>query len=416
MAGTIMNSQALQPRRSNGRRGQTIIMMAAMFVVLLAFMGLVFDGGRLYFEKRRLQTAADAGALGGAHELWRRNDAKIQGAALNDAKLNGYTPSNSTITVSHPPNSGPRSGDNDFVEVVISQDISNYFIRVLNINETTVAARAVAGLVPYNDACVLALDRNAPGAIKTNGNPTLVANCGIMSNSSDPDGLREVGSAIVNGRWIGVSGNYNGDGFTPTPEISVPPLLDPLAHLDPPSYASAPAGLYDSSTKTYSCPSGICSFSSQIKITGGDVTFLAGIYVLHKGLTVTGGNVTGSEVCFYNINASGKDHIDIGGNGLVRLSAPTSGPMKGILFFCDRNAPDKDPGNKIGRGSSGSSFTGALYFPSQHLDWAGNSQASGAWSMVVANTINISGTSDVQQISLPPQGQGPRITKPTLVE
>ena len=330
--------------------------------------------------------------------------------------MNGYTPSNATITVNHPPSSGPRVGDIDFVELIVSQQVSNYFIRVLNINETTVAARAVAGLVDYNEACVLALDRNAPGAIQTNGNPSLVANCGIMSNSGDADGLREVGSAIVNGKWIGVSGNYSGDGFTPAPEISVPPLLDPLAHIPPPNFASAPAGVFNSSTQTYSCPTGVCSFSSEIKITGGDVTFLPGIYVLQEGMTVTGGNITGTEVCFYNVNASGKDTINIGGNGVVQLAAPTSGPMKGILFFADRNSPDKSPGNKIGRGSAASRFTGALYFPSQHLDWAGNSAASGAWSMVVANTVNISGTSDVQQISLPPAGQGPDITKPMLVE
>jgi hypothetical protein len=289
-------------------------------------------------------------------------------------------------------------------------------MRVLNINETTVAARAVAGLVEYNDVCVLALDREVPGAIRANGKPSLVANCGIMSNSSAANGLQEVGKASISGRWIGVSGNYTGEGFTPAPEISVPPLLDPLAHIQPPNYASAAAGVYESSSKTYSCPTGICSFGSEIKITKDDVVFLPGTYVLQKGMKITGGNVSGSEVSFYNVNASGKDTIDIGGNGVVQFSAPTSGPMKGILFFGDRTSPDKNPGNKIGRGNASSSFTGALYFPSQHLDWAGNSLTSGTWSLVIAKTINISGTSDVQQISLPPQGQGPEITKPTLVE
>ncbi|HEY7616203.1 MAG TPA: pilus assembly protein TadG-related protein, partial [Terriglobales bacterium] len=54
-------------------------------VVLGGFAGLVFDGGMLYYEKRRMQSAADAGAMGGAWEIVRGHtdyDADIQPAAL----------------------------------------------------------------------------------------------------------------------------------------------------------------------------------------------------------------------------------------------------------------------------------------------------------------------------------------------
>ena len=38
-------------------------------MTIVAFMGLAFDSSYFYYEKRRVQTAADAGALAGAQEL-----------------------------------------------------------------------------------------------------------------------------------------------------------------------------------------------------------------------------------------------------------------------------------------------------------------------------------------------------------
>ena len=51
------------------RRGVALPMMALLIAVLRAFAGLVLDGGRLYFEKRKVQAAADAGAFAGAHVI-----------------------------------------------------------------------------------------------------------------------------------------------------------------------------------------------------------------------------------------------------------------------------------------------------------------------------------------------------------
>ena len=42
----------------NDKRGVVMLMFALMFAAMLAFLGLLFDGGRMYFEKRRMQVAA----------------------------------------------------------------------------------------------------------------------------------------------------------------------------------------------------------------------------------------------------------------------------------------------------------------------------------------------------------------------
>lgn len=60
----------------------------------------------------------------------------------------------------------------------------------------------------------------------------------------------------------------------------------------------------------------------------------------------------------------------------MRLSAPTSDDFKGMLFFVNRNAPARNPGNKIARGTEDSFFSGAIYMPSPHLDFAGNPETA----------------------------------------
>jgi len=49
--------------------GAVLVQMALMLVVLLLFVGLAIDGGNIYFERRHMQNAADAGALAGARAI-----------------------------------------------------------------------------------------------------------------------------------------------------------------------------------------------------------------------------------------------------------------------------------------------------------------------------------------------------------
>jgi Flp pilus assembly protein TadG len=56
-------------RAHKDERGQTLIMVSVMMVVLLGFAALVVDFGRVYFSFRELQAASDAAALAGAEVL-----------------------------------------------------------------------------------------------------------------------------------------------------------------------------------------------------------------------------------------------------------------------------------------------------------------------------------------------------------
>ncbi len=62
------NAQSRRALRSD-ERGQSIVIVALVLFGLVAFAGLVFDGGTAFAERRRMQNAAEAGALAGAYEL-----------------------------------------------------------------------------------------------------------------------------------------------------------------------------------------------------------------------------------------------------------------------------------------------------------------------------------------------------------
>jgi hypothetical protein len=69
----------------NREAGQVLVQVAILVGVLFAFLALALDGGHFYVERRRMQNAADAGALAGARELCFGNPSQAEDAATNYA-------------------------------------------------------------------------------------------------------------------------------------------------------------------------------------------------------------------------------------------------------------------------------------------------------------------------------------------
>jgi Flp pilus assembly protein TadG len=407
-------------RNLRRKRGIVIPMMAATVVVLCGATGLALDAGRLFLQQRRLQAAADAGALSGAHEMWRgRTDmaTQIRPEVVRGTQLNGFDEANSTITVNRPPTSGPQAGNMRFLEVIVEQNVPTTFTRVLGTQGANVRVRSVAGLVPAVDICLLALHPSAPSALYIHGNPVLNMSCGAMSNSSSPSGLRVSGNGFVSATFLGVSGGFQKDGgsgsVSPNPITNVPPALDPLSWVQAPSYAGWPNGFYDSAAKVYRCPGGQCVWPSRINIAGppGAKTFESGTHVLLGGMRIGASNtITGSEVFFYN---TGTQNIDISAGASVTFTAPTTGPYKGILFYADRNAPYL--ANELAWGGANFQFRGVLYFPSQHVATAGTPVGFTPWGMIIGRTVEMAGNSSMS-FNTPPSSEAPDITRVTLVQ
>jgi hypothetical protein len=366
-------------------------------VALTAFAGLTIDAGYLQLIKTRMQTAADAAALGGAQEIHANGSTNAAGAARTDAAANGFTDGIDTvaITVNTPPTSGFSTADSTAVEVIITKNVPSLFMSVLGFASATVHARAVAKL-GSSPTCMYVLDPSASNAFQISGGVNLQMSCGVFVNSSSSSALQASGGAHVTAGALNVVGDYSSSGgatLSPTPSTHSAPQRDPLAYLKPPAIGSCTSG------SNYSVSGGATAtlapgvYCKGISISGGSkVTFNPGVYILlGGGLNISSATVTGAGVTFYNTSASGKPYgnISFSGGASANLSAPTTGPLAGILFYQDKNA-SPSAGSDFSGGAS-VALTGALYFPTTSVSYSGGTGA--AYTLIVSSTISFSGGS-----------------------
>jgi len=237
-------------------------------VALTAFMALSVDVGMLWSTRRTMQTAADAAALAGAEALSQSDN--IANGATTASSLNGFTNGSNgvTVTVNNPPISGPNTGNADYVEVIVTKSINNFFLPIIGFKTTNITTRAVAG---YNNSPnhVIGLNGSSSGAVTVNGGNTSLG-CGVISNSSSSSGLKLAGGATLSAKQIGVVGNYNaGAGScSPTPKTGIAPVRDPLCNRQSPSLSGC--------TRAGKTKSGPCEITSSS-------TCAANVYVSSGG-------------------------------------------------------------------------------------------------------------------------------------
>ncbi len=119
--------------------------------------------------------------------------------------------------------------------------------------------------------------------------------------------------------------------------------------------------------------------------------------------------MTANGVTFYSTDGD----ITFTGNTTLTISPSTSGPYQGISMFVSRSAPGGLL--KLGQGGATLNFRGAFYAPTMDMRFAGTPQGTSPWAMLVADTIEFAGTSDLN-LAYPPQSEGPQIYRVTLVQ
>ena len=344
---TTRNLQATRSSRTN-ERGSLVIMVAIALTMLLGFMGLAFDCSYMYLVKRKMQTAADAGAIAGAQELVRVNSAAVVQAARTDTSLNHFAHgvNGITVAVNNPPASGPRAGNNGFVEVIIAQPKPTWFLGVLGLGPATIRARAVAGLSDSN-GCVYALNRdtsNTNNGFFANGTTDSAFSCGVFSNGN----FRAVGGGCVVTPTLSYSGDYSNassgsSDCGPRHMSHGVPVVDPLSSRYTPP-ATSPCNFTNykqTSGGALTLVPGV--YCGGIEIGGSipNATFTPGTYVLvGGGMKIgSGANATGTGVTFFNTFPGSQTNkygpIIINTSGTVTFTAPTTGANKGLLFWQD---------------------------------------------------------------------------------
>lgn len=111
-------------------------------------------------------------------------------------------------------------------------------------------------------------------------------------------------------------------------------------------------------------------------------------------LRATGGSsFSGDGVSFYMTGILSV--LDLRGVGTASFSAPTSGPMAGIVFYADRNMP-------IGvdhsiKGGAGVDIEGTIYFPTSDLTYYGNATggSNAAYTMFIGRKLKYNGNGEV---------------------
>jgi hypothetical protein len=178
-----------QIRFLKSEQGQSIVIVAAALVALLALAGLAIDGGNLFLQRRNTQNAADAAALAGTRVLAQAicNDPNATDGAIattvnHYAQLNGiqdlsgltasYTDRNEAELGPVGAGSVPQGATGILVD--IKNSVPSYFIQVIGIEEVDVAAAALAMTGPLN----------AGGGVRPIGIPS-----GMLGGMDEGDGF-----------------------------------------------------------------------------------------------------------------------------------------------------------------------------------------------------------------------------------
>ncbi|HEV8536086.1 MAG TPA: pilus assembly protein TadG-related protein [Candidatus Limnocylindria bacterium] len=123
-------------------RGQTLIVVALMLVVLLGFTGLVSDVAWYELNLMRVQRAADAAALAGVVYLPGNVSAAVT-AAKNESSKNGFTDGQNGVTVT----AAPEALNNRILGVVVRAPIRTFFGRLFGLDTFSARRNARAEFV-----------------------------------------------------------------------------------------------------------------------------------------------------------------------------------------------------------------------------------------------------------------------------
>ena len=363
--GSVLKSKL---RRRRDRKGSVLVFFALILGVLLALAGVVVDAGLLMASHRYAQNSADAAALAAAYDLLygKSNDTAIASAFtfVKDHNKGAHATLHDAADpeVNIPPVNGPYAGMSRYAEVIVEYPTKSFFIHLVpflpGIDDThVVKARAVAGFEFVTaGAGVIVLDPSAAPGLDVGGGARLIVDGDVLVNSEGggvtEDGVpldgKHYGASVSNNSTLqanyvrvvgGVDNPENFQSYDPAATESPlhadmkTPVPDPFITIDTPWVANGvdptewgevkasdggsdpgdvdPSDPYrnrvvddpDLGPETLLLHPGIYT---SIDVTGGNVRFLPGIYVLkpdtntQTSLKITGGNVVASGVMFYN--------------------------------------------------------------------------------------------------------------------
>lgn len=401
------------------RRGVVMVVVGTMVPALFAVVAFGVDVSMWRAEKLRLQAAVDAAAISAAHaRLGGADSATTRSVVARELARNGFDPAvqGNAFDV------GTRRRDGaayDDVQVTAETEGVFYFARMLMDEPPTLGARALAGIDGgnYGRICVLGLDDEARATIDFDGGPQVELDCAIATNSGDAEAMQISNNSTVSATALIAHGGISG---ADSPKVTagliatdVPRVTDPLGvrgrNLQVP-----PRGLCDVNGKTQLKVDTTLSpgrYCGDLRVNGGTITFLPGVYIIDGGDFKTTGQSTlvGDGVTFVMTGSSSSEigNVDFAGGTSLNLRAPNADNAEaralgyeGVLFFQDPAAPvspgNGQPDNKL-LGGSVARLEGWIYFPQQSLLYTGGAELDESCLAIVARKVMFRGNASFVQ-------------------
>jgi hypothetical protein len=285
------------------------------------------------------------------------------------------------------------------VQVVLTQPLNTTFANLVtaiwgpSVNTVNVTTTAIAAF-PAGTACYLALDPAAPSAFLVDSGGTLPnSNCWAASNSSSESALNCNGCTIAGPtNVVGGDAVSNGGQLTGSPNRTyASAIADPYTNVAiPPLGTGCTTITTQHITHGHYC--GISLDNQTLWFDDAGVYYIDNVFSIQNGSTLYAkppGGVT--------IIINGLYPISIGATGAdvtLNINAQMTGPLAGIAIFGPRGS---DPTViQEFAGSSLINIQGAIYFPSQTIQFDPNSQLSSSLcTQIIGDQIHIENNASV---------------------
>jgi len=394
-------------------RGQVLVFIVIGFVIILGFVGLAIDGGRVYSDRRHAQNSADAASLagGGAAALEMENtllfypvfdcanintDPRYAGAmqAARDAAIaraasNGFTIDENILDGNGVTTTCGTDTSTGFVDkfidvtVQISTTVQTYFAQLIYGDKLPVGANAVTRVRPRYPLvfghAIVALNKggcvgNQNGTIFGGSSVLRVNGGGIFTNGCMGNNGGAFSVEVTNGTIAYAGTLETGSGNFSPPPIKAPATMPPEASAVPlPDCSAAGAHVVD-----------------NIKVTGNKVVTLdPGLWCVTgspNAMSITGGTIIGIGVTIYVPNGD----VAISGNADIDLRAPGPLPdpapaIPGLLFYAAKGNIDME-------GNNDSKFLGTVFAPNGTIKAHGTSGTHPTFNtQLIGNNVDVSG-------------------------
>lgn len=372
---------------------------AVCLPLLVGAAGLAVDTTQWTYWRRQLQREADSAALAGAFAKAQSKDPVV--AANSDLSRTNTILLSGPADIHSAPTAGAFIGNSQAVRVSLTTSQRLPFSGSFMLATPAISASATAAVVSNGDYCALALSpTTASAGIKMQGSASLNFGCGLATNSQAANAVTAGGSSSITATPVsavgGLTASSNYVGGTQLLPYSLP-QPDPFANLPTPSPRSCQSQVTVGPNTTQTLSPG-CYSGMNLK---GTVTLNPGTYYIDGGSFSVGSQaiVAGDGVTIILTSSSAASSpsliatLNVNGGATLQLTAPTSGTYKGILFYQDRRALDS--GADTLNGNASSKLQGALYFPSQELDFSGTSGMTTDCLQLVAYRLTFIGNTSV---------------------